>query len=191
MALCSFFFFFLMLSPNDLLCLCARRFLRRSSRAKPVAVKLSALEGCLLSELYLSHMHQKYNLLTQTPGLSLRSHWSLRWRGARKLLFSGVLSSVARRFLWTKQVILLWWCLKLSCVEPVCFSAHLLQLWCFDSWDLCDVLPTRNFFKEKKRFCNSGCWGQQPTPSCRYIRKILSSWVAANVSWCDFLTLFP
>lgn len=32
-----------------------------------MAVKLSALKGCLLSELYLSHMHQKYNLPTQTP----------------------------------------------------------------------------------------------------------------------------
>lgn len=63
MALCSFFFLIiiLLLSPTALLPL------GRSSRAEPVAVKLSALKGCLLSELCLSHMHQKYNLLTQTP----------------------------------------------------------------------------------------------------------------------------
>lgn len=63
MALCSFFFLIiiLLLSPTALLPL------GRSSRAEPVAVKLSALKGCLLSELYLSHMHQKYNLPTQTP----------------------------------------------------------------------------------------------------------------------------
>lgn len=75
MALCSFFFLIiiLLLSPAALLPL------GRSSRAEPAAVKLSALKGCLLSELYLSHMHPKCRFTN--PNTS-HGHRGYRQRGS-------------------------------------------------------------------------------------------------------------
>lgn len=111
MALCSFFFLIiiLLLSPSALLPL------GRSSRTKPAVVKLSALKGCLL--FHTCTRNTIYQPKHQPRSPRLPASW--------KLCFSGVLSLVAQRFPWTKQVILGCWHSQPSCVEPVCFSPHL------------------------------------------------------------------
>lgn len=169
MALCSFFFLIiiLLLSPSALLPL------GRSSRTKPAVVKLSALKGCLL--FHTCTRNTIYQPKHQPRSPRLPASW--------KLCFSGVLSLVAQRFPWTKQVILGCWHSQPSCVEPVCFSPHLLRLGCFDSCDLWDVQPARGCFKEKKCFCGSGCCGRRPAP-------FIFQKFAVNVSRHNFLTLF-